>query len=258
MLLASCSGSGDVTVVPSTPTSTLSTSTPLATATAPPPATNTALATATTPPPATSTALATATAPPATSTTAPSPTPETETASSGPEKYDGISYVVSTGSEATFTVEEQLVRLDLPNDAVLRTTALSGEVHLDGRPSVIQIDLQTLSSDQRFRDQYVRTRMFGEYPTATFTLSDIDHIPDGLALGEEVMAQVTGSLEIRGNTFPIGFEIEARDDGDTMFILGRTTFTWDQLDIPPPSARSVASIEDEVRVEILLAVVPQK
>ena len=146
----------------------------------------------------------------------------------------------------------------MPNDAVLRTTALSGEVHLDGRPSVIQIDLQTLSSDQRFRDQYVRTRMFGEYPTAIFTLSDIDHMPDGLALGEEVMTQVTGSLEIRGNTFPIGFEIEARDDGDTMFILGRTTFTWDQLDIPPPSARSVASIEDEVRVEILLAVVPQK
>jgi lysophospholipid acyltransferase (LPLAT)-like uncharacterized protein len=42
-----------------------------------------------------------------------------------------------------------------------------------------------------------------------------------------------------------------------MFILGRTTFTWDQLEVPRPQAQSVVSIEDEVRVEILLAVVPQ-
>ena len=48
-------------------------------------------------------------------------------------------------------MEEQLVRLPLPNDAVMRTTALSGEVQLDGRPSVIEIDLQQLSSDQEFR-----------------------------------------------------------------------------------------------------------
>ncbi len=173
------------------------------------------------------------------------------------EDYEGVTFVVSPGSEATFTVEEQLVDLPLPNDAVMRTAALSGEVHLDGRPSVVSIDLQTLSSDQRFRDTYVRNRMFGEHPTATFTVPDIGPIPTGLTAGEEVMTQVTGSLEIRGGTFSIEFEIEARDDGDEMFVVGRTTFTWEQLNIPRPTARSVASIEDEVRVEILLSLTPE-
>ena len=35
---------------------------------------------------------------------------------------------------------------------------------------------------------------------------------------------------------PLVFDIEARDDGDRVVILGRTTFTWQQLDITPPKA----------------------
>ncbi len=198
------------------------------------------------------------TAPAATAEPVPTTAPAATTAAAGRSagQYDGVSFVVSAGSEATFTVEEQLVRLPLPNDAVMRTEALSGEVHLDGRPSVVQIDLQSLTSDQPFRDRYVSERMFGQHPVATFTVPDLLPLPDGLASGEEVMTQVSGSLDIRGNAFPLTFEVEARDDGDAVFVLGRTTFTWDQLDIPRPTARSVASIEDEVRVEILLKVVP--
>ncbi len=238
LFLTGCGGSGDDAPT-STPTS------PLPTATSSPSPT----ATSTSPP---STAVPTSPSP----TAMPSPTPGSSGAPRSLGEYDGVSFMVSAGSEATFTVEEQLASLPLPNDAVLRTSALSGEVHLDGRPSVIRIDLQELSSDQTFRDRYVRSRMFGEYPVAVFTVPDIGSIPDGLALGEEVTTSVDGSLEIHGSTFPLSFEIQARDDGDELFILGRATFTWDQLEIPRPTAQSVVSIEDEVRVEILLAVVP--
>ena len=190
-------------------------------------------------------------------TPAPSPTPEAEESMRKMGEYEGVTFVVSDGSEATFTVEEQLARLPLPNDAVMRTTTLSGEVHLDGRESVIQIDLHSMSSDQEFRDRYVRTRMFGDHQFATFTVPDVGPLPEGLDSGDQVTTQVSGSLDIRGITVPMEFEIEARDDGSELFILGRTTFTWQQLDIPPPTAPSVASVEDEVRVEVLLAVVPQ-
>ena len=172
-------------------------------------------------------------------------------------EYDGVTFVVSQGSEATFTVEEQLSRLPLPNDAVMRTTSLSGEVHLDGRESVIQIDLQSMVSDQEYRDRYVRTRMFGEHQFGAFTVPDVGPLPDGLASGETVTTTVSGTLDIRGITVPMEFEIEARDDGSELFILGRTVFTWQELDIPPPTAPVVVSIEDDVRVEVLLAVVPQ-
>ena len=171
-------------------------------------------------------------------------------------EYEGVTFVVSAGSEATFTVTEKLARLSLPNDAVMRTTLITGEVRLDGGPSVFEIDLHSMTSDQANRDRYVRTRMFGDYPTATFTVPSVSDIPDGFAEGEEVETQVEGSLEIRGITAPLVFDIEARDDGDRVVILGRTTFTWQELDIPPPVVGPVTSIDDEVRVEVLLSVEP--
>ena len=170
--------------------------------------------------------------------------------------YDGITFVVSEGSEATFTVTEQLANLPLPIEAVMRTTGLSGEVYLDGRPSTILLDLHSMSSDSEFRDRYVRSRMFGGYDVATFTVEAPDPLPDGFASGSEITTQATGTLDIRDVQVPITFEIQARDDGSALFILGRTTFTWDQLSITKPTARSVVSLEDEVRVEIVLSAKP--
>ncbi len=160
------------------------------------------------------------------------PAPETRAAG----EVEGLTFAVGEGSEATFSVREELTSVPLPFDAVIRTTALSGEVHMDGRDSVIEIDLQQLSSDNSFRDRYIRSSMFGEHPTG----------------------EVDGELQIRGVTAPLTFEIEARDDGNVVFILGRTTFTWDDLQIPKPTARSVVSLDDVVRVEVLLSVTPVK
>ena len=171
-------------------------------------------------------------------------------------EYEGVTFVVSEGSEATFTVTEKLASLSLPNDAVMRTTGLSGEVRLDGGPSVFELDLHSMTSDQGNRDRYVRSRMFANHQTATFTVPSVSNIPDGFAEGEEVMTEVEGSLDIRGITVPLVFDIEARDDGDRVFILGQTTFTWQDMEITPPVVGPVQSIEDEVRVEVLLSVEP--
>ncbi len=196
---------------------------------------------------------------PATASATAEPTAPPAQASGGQREvgdYDGVTFVVSEGSEATFTVTEQLANLPLPIDAVMRTTGLSGEVYLDGRPSTILLDLHSMSSDSNFRDGYVRSRMFGGYDVATFTVEAPDPLPDDFASGSEITTQATGTLDIRGVQVPITFEIQARDDGNALFILGRTTFTWDQLSIPKPTARSVVSLEDEVRVEIVLSAKP--
>ncbi|MDE0592652.1 MAG: hypothetical protein OSB68_05340 [Dehalococcoidia bacterium] len=44
-------------------------------------------------------------------------------------------FMVSDGTEATFTVNEQLSRLPLPNDSVLRTNEITGEIDLSGESS---------------------------------------------------------------------------------------------------------------------------
>jgi polyisoprenoid-binding protein YceI len=189
----------------------------------------------------------------------PEPTATAMTASAGPREIgqvEGVTFVVGEGSEATFTVEEKLARLPLPNDAVVRTTALSGEVHLDGRPSVIEIDLHQLASDQSRRDNYIRTRMFPGHPTATFTLDDALPLPAGFSDGEEATTQITGQLEIRGIQAPVTFTVEARDDGDVIFILGRTSFVWGDFQMTAPNISGFVQVTEEVSVEILLAVRP--
>ena len=186
--------------------------------------------------------------------TATEPVEEPEERRAG--EVDGIVFVVGEESEATFTVEEQLARLAVPNDAVMRTNALSGEVKLDGGTFVVEIDLSTLTSDQGFRDRYVSTRMFGSDPTAVFAVPDAGDIPAGFGDGETVTTNVMGTLTLLGKEFPLSFEIEARDDGHTVFVLGRTQFTWEELEVPVPQVQSVVWIADDVRVEVLLALVP--
>ncbi len=196
---------------------------------------------------------------PATGSTSAEPTTAPDQPSDQPRQagdYDGIMFVVSEGSEATFTVTEELANVPLPIQAVMRTTGLSGEVYLDGRESKILLDLHSMSSDSEFRDRYVRRRMFPGYEYATFTITAPDPPPDGFAAGNEITTQATGTLDIRDVQVPITFEIQARDDGSSLFILGRTTFTWDELSLTKPTARSVVSLEDEVRVEIVLSAKP--
>ena len=170
--------------------------------------------------------------------------------------YKGLTYVVGEGSKATFTVEEKLASLPLPNDAVVHTTALSGDVNLDGRRSLIKIDLHKLESDQSRRDRYIRERMFPNDPIAVFTLPTSLPLPEGFAEGEEVTTEITGELEIKGVTAPVTFQIEARDDGDVIYIIGRTSFVWEDFGMTAPRVGSFVQVTDEVTVEILIAARP--
>ena len=173
-----------------------------------------------------------------------------------PGQVENVVFVIGEGSEATFTVNEKLARLELPNDAVMRTGDLSGNVYLDGQASVIEINLHSLTSDQSRRDGYVRDRMFPNDPVATFTVPDLGPLPEPIAVGEPITRQVEGQLSIRGITKPVTFEVVARLDPEALFILGTTSFTWDELEIPPPNIPSRIQVKDEVRVEVLLSAVP--
>ena len=250
-----------------------------ATATAPPPATAmpaTAAPAQPTAPPATEPAATEPEPEPAGATAQPTDTPQptaapppataapepTEPAATEPPQLlqpgqvENVVFVVGEGSEATFTVNEKLNWLDLPNDAVMRTAALSGNVYLDGQPSVVDIDLHSLSSDSSRRDGYVRQRMFPNDPVATFTVTDLGQLPNPFTVGEEVSREVAGQLSVRGVTKPITFEVLARLDAERLFILGRTTFTWAELEIPPPNIPGRIQVKEEVQVEVLLSATP--
>ena len=188
---------------------------------------------------------------PVTQTDTPAATEATAT-----EGATGI-YVVGEGSEITFTVGEVLARSPARIEAVMRSTALSGEININGQPSTIEIDLHTLSSDQQYRDRYVRSRMFPDDPAASFTVESVGGLPPEFHSGDTFQRPVSGTLRLKGKDFPLTFDLEVRNDGKVLNVLGRTIFTWEQLEVPVPTARSVVSIEDDIHVQILLIATQQ-
>ena len=200
------------------------------------------------------TVMAVSTEAPSTST--PSEATSTAVMPAAPAGGTSRQYVVVEGSEITFTVGEVLSRFPTPIEAVLRTSELSGQVNLDGQPSTVEVNLHSLNSDQQYRDRYVRLQMFPQHPVASFTVDSVTELPGEFDSGDTFQRSVSGTLNVKGADFPISFDLEVRNDGDLLNVLGRTVFTWQQLDVPVPKARSVVSIEDEVHVEILLVAKP--
>ncbi len=164
-------------------------------------------------------------------------------------------YLVREGSEITFTVEEELGRAPIRFDAVITSTGLSGVANLGGEPSVVTLDLHSLESDQQFRDQYIRNTLFADTAEAVVTVDELPDLPQSFLDGEETTGQLDGSLQIGDTVTPLVFDVTARKDDGTINVLGKTTFSWDQLGLAKPTARSVVYLADEVRVEVLLVAV---
>lgn len=263
LALSACSEFGDPTptLAPGAPTSTpeppvtpvVGTPTPTLT-----PTPNTPAETPDAPPAPTPPTAAPTEAPLDPPTATPTPMPADAPFERGTGDVEGVVFVVGEGSEATFSVGEVLANVSLPDyEAVMRTTGLSGEVRLDGGASLVTVDLHSMTSDYEFRDRYVQRQMFPEQRMASVAFGDLTPLPAGFTDGEPAEAEATGVLGINGLEVPLVFAIEARDDGDIVYVVGRSTFTWQQIDEPVPTARSVVSVEDEVRVEVLLALTPQ-
>ena len=195
-------------------------------------------------------------APTATPTPTPPPDPDAPF-ERGTGDVDGVAFVVGGESKATFSVGEVLANVSIADyEAVLETTGLSGEVRLDGGESRVTIDLHSMVSDNQYRDRYVQNRMFPDQRTASVAFGDLTPLPAGFTDGDPVQTEATGVLSINGLEVPMVYAIEARDDGDVVYVLGRSSFTWEQIGEPVPSAQVIVSLEDEVRVEVLLALTP--
>lgn len=159
-------------------------------------------------------------------------------------------FVVGKGSQATFTVNEKLAQFELPNDAVMRTAALTGDMRVDGRASKVTLDLQQLTSDQSRRDNFVRN-MFRAQPTAVVTIPTLTGLPERYEAGHVVKQKINGTIAINGVEKPIALDVEARMDGTVLNVLGRTSFVWADFNITPPNTPTV-KVQDRVAVEVLL------
>jgi polyisoprenoid-binding protein YceI len=170
----------------------------------------------------------------------------TATAAAGTSRW-----TVADGSEAGYRVREKLAFLPAKNDAVGRTSDITGEAESTGVGDALtfsaasfEIDLTTLKSDEDRRDQ--RIRGIGiesdRFPKAAFALAE----PLVLS-GEKVDA--TGDLTLHGVKKRVTIPLEVRQSGSTVEAVGKLTFPWGDFDMTAPSVAGFVSVEDEATLE---------
>ncbi|HEY8794243.1 MAG TPA: YceI family protein [Gemmatimonadaceae bacterium] len=168
-----------------------------------------------------------------------------------------VRYVVSSdGNEARYRVREQLMHHDLPNDAVGKTTAITGGISLsasgaiDTTASKISIDVTSLRSDQDRRDGYVqhRTLETAQYPTVVFVPTSMigAHVP--LASGEQSF-DVAGMLTVHGVTRQTVWHVKAQSSGSDVTGSGWTQFTFADVQLAQPRVPVLLSVADTIKLE---------
>ncbi|MFA9564337.1 MAG: YceI family protein, partial [Acidimicrobiales bacterium] len=132
-----------------------------------------------------------------------------------------------------------------------------GTLTIDGTSATtvdIEADLTALESDSGFRDgalgnQALETNTF---PMATFRLTepiDFGAVPEE---GTVLKATAVGDLNLHGVVKQVEIPIEAQLVGNAIAVTGVAPVLFADFDIDPPSARAVASVEDNGTIEIQL------
>jgi polyisoprenoid-binding protein YceI len=193
---------------------------------------------------------------PVPTTTAGQPTEDTQ--AEGAATPDGTWQVSDDGSSYVgYRVTEQLASLSSPNEAVGRTTAVTGtmEVAGDTVESVkIEADLTQLTSDESRRDNAIRMRGLESerYPTATLELAEPLQLATTPAQGQEVRGEGKGRLTVHGVTREVDLDLQGVWSGSTIQVAGQLPVKMTDYQIEPPRFGPVVSIEDSLAVDLKL------
>jgi polyisoprenoid-binding protein YceI len=195
---------------------------------------------------------------PADAPTAASNAPAAAAAPSGVASGTRTFMIVPEQTEASYQVQEKFLNRDLPNMALGKTNAVTGELQLslNGKPSgkvtKISVDLRTLTSDQSRRDSRIRTQWLEseKYPFAEFTSTDIQGIPDSYTEGQEVSFKLTGDMKIRDVTKPVTFDVKGKLEGDTITGSATSKILMKDFGFDPPNVAGMLTVEDGVTVAI--------
>jgi len=166
--------------------------------------------------------------------------------------------IVPEQTEASYEVQEQLLRNSLPNKAIGRTNAVEGEFQFttDGKPAgnvtKISVDLRTLTSDKSMRDRRIRGQWLesNTYPFAEFVSTAAQQLPDSYAEGQEVSFKLVGDMTIREITRPVTFDVRGTLQGDTVTGTATTMIMMKDFGFDPPSVAGLLTVEDGVTINV--------
>jgi polyisoprenoid-binding protein YceI len=173
------------------------------------------------------------------------------------DEIGDFDFETASGSFAGFRVDEELTVGAVV--AVGRSGGVTGSLTIEAGRLVateVVVDMNAIVSNDSRREGAIRRAVGASTnPTATFVLGDPVDLPAGLANGEIIRIEATGSLTVNGVTNPVTFMIGAlvRNDGFGI-ITGSTEIVFEDFGVTPPTAPIVVSVDDTGIVEFQLVV----
>lgn len=168
-------------------------------------------------------------------------------------------HTIGEGSQASFSIFEVL----LGNDkTVIGTTSLvTGDLSFDlenpqaAQIGLISIDARDLTTDDSRRNGAIQRRVLNTSQAGnefiTFEATSIEGLPESVAVGDSFELQVTGNLTIVGTTLEEVFTVNVTVNSETELQgVGTATIMYKDYGISIPQVRIVASVADELPLEI--------
>lgn len=169
-----------------------------------------------------------------------------------------IRLVVAQGSEVRYRAREQLAQRPAPNDAVGKTSSVTGGIVLgsDGKPikdqSKIIVQMNTLASDSGQRDNFIRqnTLEVNRYPTAEFVATDVRNLPNPLPTSGEATFDLIGDLTIHGVTKQVTLPVKATFTATEVKGSTSTQVNFADFGMNKPQVPMVLSIQEPLTIEM--------
>jgi len=170
----------------------------------------------------------------------------------------GLRFVVApTGNEVRYRIREQLMQMDLPNDAIGRTAAISGGIAVTADGQIIPSESKfvasvgSLKSDRDRRDGFVSRNVLEteRYPTVEFTPTLVRGLPKSLPASGSLFFYVIGNLTVKGVTKPTTWRVKAEVKNEQVTGTAATAFTFADFGIDQPRVPIVLSVADTIRLE---------
>jgi polyisoprenoid-binding protein YceI len=161
-------------------------------------------------------------------------------------------------SSANYRVREQLARLNLPSDAIGKTSQISGSVavkpdgSIDSSASKITVDISSLASDSSMRDGFVGRTILqtAQYPTVVFVPTSASGLPWPLPQSGPVAFKVTGNLTVKDVTKPVTWDVTGAIQNGVATGTATTSFTFEDFGLSQPHVASVLSLVDHIALEV--------
>ena len=188
------------------------------------------------------------------------PTQQETAKSAGPI----IAELVQEESEARFIINEILS--GNPNEVVGITNDVAAQIVVDpANPAntqlgVVQVNARTLATDSERRNRAIQNAILntGQFEFITFTPISFINFPTAGAVSDTFQFQIVGNLTIRDITKEVTFDVTVTIESVSRLSgLATATIQRADFDLVIPQVPQVASVDEEVRLELEFVAVAQ-